>query len=192
MRWGVETPRNVRPTDPVATPGNEDAPRPPVCFRRTGDLEDAGVKQVHGRRACFKTPRGPARMDFGGGPGGEADASPQRAARAEPTPATGKRPLARRVFGERARWLRCSSVTGPPGTCFLVAPRHRALSPKTGPLAVLKQALRGVPDLRWLPGAEAQSAGASLERDEASAGVESGDADQFVAFTAWAGGWLGL
>ena len=45
-------------------------------------------------------------MDFGGGPGGEADASPQRAARAEPTPATGKRPLARRVFGERARWRR--------------------------------------------------------------------------------------
>ncbi len=53
---------------------------------------------------------GPAARDFGRGQGGEAGASPQRAVTAEPTPATGKRPAARRGFGEKAGWLRCSSV----------------------------------------------------------------------------------
>ena len=111
----------------------------------------ATAMRVVSPRACLRTPRGPARRDFGGGQGGEAGASPKRAATAEPTPATGKRPVARRVFEERARWLRCSSVTGPPGTCFLVAPRHRALSSKTGPLGVLKQALweRREPAADW-------------------------------------------
>ena len=117
-----------------------------------GKSQGARRRTAAGRRqplkACLKTPRGPARRDFGGGQGGEAGASPERAVTAEPTPATGKRPVARRVFEERARWLRCSSVTGPLGTCFLVAPRHRALSSKTGPLGVLNQALR-FPGRSW-------------------------------------------
>jgi len=67
------------------------------------------------RRACLKTQRGPAAREFGGGQGGEAGASPKRAATAESTRATGKRPAARRVFSETARCLRCSSVTDPSG-----------------------------------------------------------------------------
>src|SRR5229473_3875364 len=70
-----------------------------------------------------------------------ARASPQRAVRNEPTPATDKRPAARRVFGEKAVWLRCSSVEDPPGMFSFVAPRHPAFSPKTAPLVVSKQAL---------------------------------------------------
>ena len=62
-------------------------------------------------RACFKIERGPAARDFGRSQGGEARASPQRAVRAEPTPAATKRPAALRVFAEKAAWLRCSSVT---------------------------------------------------------------------------------
>ena len=58
---------------------------------------------------------GPAARGFGGGQGGEAGASPKRAATAESTRATGKRPAARRVFLETARCLRCSSVTDPSG-----------------------------------------------------------------------------
>src|SRR5260370_138561 len=45
-----------------------------------------------GLRACFKISRGPAARDFGCGQGGEFRASPQRAVRNEPRPATGKRP----------------------------------------------------------------------------------------------------
>src|SRR5260370_14832866 len=56
-------------------------------------------------RACFKIGRGPAARDFGRGQGGEFRASAQRAVRSEPTPATGKRPAARRVFGQKAVWL---------------------------------------------------------------------------------------
>src|SRR5260370_847196 len=98
-------------------------------------------------RACFKIGRGPAARDFGRGQGGEFRASPQRAVRSEPTPATGKRPAARRVFGQKAAWLRCSSLTDPWRVCklpvrkHLVAPRHPAFCPKTGPLRILKQAL---------------------------------------------------
>ena len=66
-------------------------------------------------RAYQETQRGPATRDIGGGQGGEVGASPQRAATAEPTQATGKRPAARRVLAETARWLRCSSVTDPCG-----------------------------------------------------------------------------
>src|SRR5579863_1809844 len=91
-------------------------------------------------RACFKIRRGPAAGDFGRGQGGEFRASPQRAVRNESTQATGKRPAARRVFAQKARWLRCASVTAP-SRCSLVAPRHRALCAKTGPLLILKQAL---------------------------------------------------
>src|SRR6266540_7570408 len=62
-------------------------------------------------RACLKIPRGPAARDFGCSQGGEVGASPQRAVTVEPTLAAGKRPAARRVFVEKAGWLRCSSVT---------------------------------------------------------------------------------
>src|SRR5712692_1881314 len=71
-----------------------------------------------------------------------ARSAPQRAVRNEPTPATGKRPAARRVFGQKAVWLRCSSVTDRWRVCSLVAPRHPAFCPKTGRLRILKQALR--------------------------------------------------
>src|SRR6266478_8294485 len=57
-------------------------------------------------RACLETTRGAAARDFGCGQGGEVEASPQRAVPTEPTPATVKRPAARRVFGEKAVWLR--------------------------------------------------------------------------------------
>src|SRR5207245_2392365 len=99
---------------------------------------------VAGLRACLETTRGAAARDFGCGQGGEFRASPQRAVRNEPTPATDKRPAARRVFGEKAVWLRCSSVEDPPGIFSFVAPRHPAFSPKTAPLVVSKQALRAV------------------------------------------------
>src|SRR6266852_1587815 len=102
----------------------------------------AAVAQVLAVRACLETTRGAAARDFGCGQGGEFRASPQRAVRNEPTPATDKRPAARRVFAEKAVWLRCSSVEDPPGIFSLVAPRHPAFSPKTAPLVVSKQALR--------------------------------------------------
>src|SRR5579871_5433420 len=85
-------------------------------------------------RACLKIQRGPAARDFGCGRGDEAQASPQRAVRAESTKPTGKRPAARRVFAEKPAWLRCSSVEDPPGIFSFVAPRHPGFSPKTGPL----------------------------------------------------------
>src|SRR5712664_4242552 len=73
-------------------------------------------------RACLETTRGAAARDFGCGQGGEFRASPQRAVRNESTPATDKRPAARRVFAEKAVWLRCSSVEDPPGIFSFVAP----------------------------------------------------------------------
>src|SRR5437899_11957495 len=93
-------------------------------------------------RVCLETTRGAAARGFGCGQGGELRASPQRAVRNEPTPATDKRPAARRVFAEKADWLRCSSVEDPPGIFSFVAPRHPAFSPKTAPLVVSKQALK--------------------------------------------------
>ena len=42
-------------------------------------------------RACLRIESGPAAVDFGGGQGGEACASPQRAVKAEPTQANAKR-----------------------------------------------------------------------------------------------------
>jgi hypothetical protein len=45
---------------------------------------------------------GPATRDFGRGRGGETGASPQRAVTVEPTKASPKRPVARRVFTKRA------------------------------------------------------------------------------------------
>ena len=79
-------------------------------------------KVLRSLRACLETTRGAAARDFGCGQGGEFRASPQRAVRNEPTPATDKRPAARRVFGEKAVWLRCSSVEDPPGIFSFVAP----------------------------------------------------------------------
>src|SRR5712692_2035937 len=100
--------------------------------------------------ACLETTRGAAARDFGCGQGAVAARSaPQRAVRNEPTPATDKRPAARRVFGEKAVWLRparecfrsCSVVAA--RSASFVAPRHPAFSPKTAPLVVSKQALSG-------------------------------------------------
>ena len=85
--------------------------------------------------------KGILRGDINSGQGGGAGASPERAATVEATPATGKRPFARRVLAETARWLRCSSLTDL-RVCSLVAPCPRAVSAKTGPLLVFKQALR--------------------------------------------------
>src|SRR5258708_11032602 len=82
-----------------------------------------------GLRACFKIGRGPAARDFGRGQGGEFRASPQRPVRNEPTQATGKRPAARRVFGQKAVWLRCSSVTDRCGYAGARAEAPRRASP---------------------------------------------------------------
>jgi hypothetical protein len=98
-------------------------------------------------RACFKISRRPAARDFGRGQGGKFRASPQRAVRNEPTPATGKRPAARRVFGQKAFWLRCSVGAARRArwrVSSLVAPCYLAFCPKTGPLLILKQALKGL------------------------------------------------
>jgi hypothetical protein len=92
-------------------------------------------------RACLKILKGAAVRDFGRGQGGEAGASPQRAVRAEPTQATGKRPAARRVFAEKTLWLRCSSVEDPQGIFSFVASRQTAFSAKTAPFIIFRQAL---------------------------------------------------
>ncbi len=64
-------------------------------------------------RARLKIRKGPATRDFVRGRDGETGASPQRAVTFEPTKASRKRPVARRVFAGKAAWLRCSSVTDP-------------------------------------------------------------------------------
>ncbi len=97
-------------------------------------------------RACFEIRSGPAAGDFGCGQATSSIArlerpSPQWAVRNEPTQATGKRLAARRGFAQKARWLRCASVTAPWQGSSLVAPRHRAFCAKTGPLLISKQAL---------------------------------------------------
>src|SRR6266446_5897185 len=134
----------ARPTRP-ARPGWDAQELPPV--RRGCDRLPERVAKRTGEAgiclgACLETTRGAAARDFGCGQGGEFRASPQRAVRNEPTPATDKRPAARRVFAEKAVWLRCSSVEDPPGIFSFVASRHPAFSPKTAPLVVSKQALR--------------------------------------------------
>src|SRR6185503_4778885 len=91
-------------------------------------------------RACLKIGLGAAAGDFGWGQGGEAGASPQRAVTAKPTQSTGKRTAARRVFAEKAVWLRCSSVEDTPGIFSFVAPRHPAFSPKTASSRIFRQA----------------------------------------------------
>src|SRR6185295_18863513 len=105
-------------------------------------------------RGCLKIARDPAARDFGFGQGGEGGASPQRAVTTESTPAKDKRPAARRVFAQKAVWLRCSSVEDPRGVwasqalqvrfpklrgalsrtaVSFFAPRHPAFSTKTAP-----------------------------------------------------------
>src|SRR5437016_9066247 len=96
---------------------------------------------IPGLRACLKMGRGPAAGNFGGYQGGEEGASPQRAVTDEPTQVAAKRPAARRVFEEMAVWRCCSSVTDPLGVCSLVSPSHPAISSKTGPLPIFRQAL---------------------------------------------------
>jgi len=92
-------------------------------------------------RDCLKILRVAAARDFGCGQGGEVRASPQRAVRTEPTQSTGKRPAARRVFAQKALWLRCSSVTERRWLCSFVAPRQRAFCTKTAPLIIFRQSL---------------------------------------------------
>ncbi len=94
-------------------------------------------------RACFKIAWGPAARDFGCGQGGEAGASPQRAVTAELTQAADKRPAAGGF--SYADYVCCSSVADRWRICSLVAPRHPAFSPKTGPHGILKQALTSEP-----------------------------------------------
>src|SRR6266404_3994413 len=108
---------------------------------RCASFERPGPRPI-ALRACLETTRGAAARDFGCGQGGEFRASPQRAVRNEPTPATDKRPAARRVFAQKAVWLRCSSVEDPPGIFSLVAPRQTAFCAKTASLVVFKQALK--------------------------------------------------
>ena len=66
----------------------------------------------------------------------------------ETTKPARKRPAARRVFAETARWLRCSSVTDRSGS----APSSRlAIEPfpqKQDPSLLFRQALRKVPGVR--------------------------------------------
>src|SRR5437879_3112770 len=105
------------------------------------------VESIATLRACFKITEGAAAGDFGGGQGGEVlphghQASPQRAVRAEPTQAAAKSTAARRVFAQKAAWLRCSSVEDPPGIFSFVAPCHPAFCAKTAPSIILKQALK--------------------------------------------------
>src|SRR6266508_3155073 len=115
-----------------------------ICFRRSVSSTMASATFASCEkpfRACLKITWGPAARDFGCSQGGEVGAAPQRAVTAELTLAAGKRPAARRVFAEKAVWLRCSSVTAPLRGCSLVAPRHPAFSTKTGPHVIFRQAL---------------------------------------------------
>ncbi len=106
-------------------------------------LSAAGRRILEGDlRDCLKNNWSPATRDFVRGRGGETGASPQRAVTVEPTKASRKRPVARRVFAEKALWLRCSSITDRWWVCSLVAPRHRAFSAKTGPHLFFRQSLR--------------------------------------------------
>ncbi len=57
------------------------------------------------------------------------------------TKSKGKNASARRVSPKIARRLRCSSVTGPRGTCSLVTPRRRAVLGETAASIVFKQAV---------------------------------------------------
>jgi hypothetical protein len=107
-------------------------------------MKDLANPRLIKLRACLTIRRGPAARDFGGGQGGKFRASPKRAVRNQPTPDTGKRPAARRVFVQKAVWLRCSSVEDPRGIFSFVAPCHPAFCPKTEPFGIFRQALEGI------------------------------------------------
>ena len=130
---------------------------------RDDDSPERGLRLLG---ACLKTTRVAAARDFGRtgeGASARASASPQRAVTTEPTQATDKGPAARRVFAEKAVWRRCSSVEDPPGVFSFVAPCHTALSPKTAPLVVFKQALTSAATFRKVP-PSLRSAGAVQKR----------------------------
>ncbi len=74
---------------------------------------EAPERPLRALRARLRSRKGPATRDFVRGRDGETGASPQRAVTVEPTKASRKRPVARRVFAGKAAWLRCSSVTDP-------------------------------------------------------------------------------
>ena len=101
----------------------------------------------HCLRASLKIAWGRAERDFVMCQGGEGPcrtghgASPQRAVRAEPTQAGGKKSDALRVFAGKAGWLRGSSVEDPPGIFSFVAPCHPTFPTKTGPHEIFRQAL---------------------------------------------------
>src|SRR5882757_7036553 len=69
---------------------------------------------------------GDAARDFGRGQDGEVGASPQRAITTEPTPATGKRTAARRVFGENS--AQCSFQIGSEGNKSRLRERQISLN----------------------------------------------------------------
>ena len=64
-------------------------------------------------RACLKIGNDAAAGDFAFERGGATGASPLRAVTGATTKHKSKRPAARRVFGARAGWRRCSSVEDP-------------------------------------------------------------------------------
>src|SRR4029079_9109185 len=127
-------------------------------------------------RACLKIAWGPAARDFGCGQGGEAGASPQRAVTAEPTKATGKRPAARRVFEEKAGWLRCSSVGDrcgyPPSSRLAIRPFPR----KQDSHGIFRQALKGLTALVFF-GLLCSQAFGKPSGSKPKAGTKSGSSD---------------
>ena len=95
---------------------------------------------TRGSRACFKMKCGPAAADSGpAGRDGELRASPKRALSNEPTPATGKRRAARRVFAYMLPFRGFLSRRG------IAKAQHPAFCAKTGPLFILNQALKAPP-----------------------------------------------
>ncbi len=93
-------------------------------------------------RACLKIARAPAARNFSGSQASETEASPQQIATVEQTPAKVERAASRRVFAQKAVWLRFSSVEDPPGIFSFVAPRHPAFCPKTGAPGIFRKAPR--------------------------------------------------
>ena len=96
---------------------------------------------THLPRACLRIAWGPAARDFGCGQGGEAGAWPLQAVTADSTQAPRKRTAARRVFKEKAVWLRCFSVTE---LCGYAPSSRLAIQPfprKQDSHGILRQAL---------------------------------------------------
>ena len=108
---------------------------------RHKELVDSKRPPLSSLRACLKIARGVAARYIGVGRGGAGGASPPRAVTPATTKLQYKKTAARRVFEEKAVWLRCSSVEDPQGVFSFVAPCHPAFSPKTSPLGIFRQAL---------------------------------------------------